>query len=156
MFFFFSLEWSHHHQDQPGHRRPPSSPLRNQLTMNTAGRFFKLLWQWWWWWWWWWSQYGGQGGDGVEIDELNGDHEQTGHDVKNNQWWRCWWGSWWHQLLIKVLKEWQCWPQWWKLVWWRWPAELDPMLQIVAKVVAKERPHWEGIVHDLEKMVIKM
>ena len=43
-----------------------------------------------------------------------------------------------------------------KLVWWRWPAELDPMLQIVAKVVAKERPHWEGIVHDLEKMVIKM
>ena len=33
---------------------------------------------------------GGQGGDGVEIDELNGDHEQTGHDVKNNQWWRCW------------------------------------------------------------------
>ena len=27
----------------------------------------------------------GQGGDGVEIDELNGDHEQTGHDVNNNQ-----------------------------------------------------------------------
>ena len=70
--------------------------------MNTAGRFFKLLWQC--------SDgdgglnAGGQGGDGVEIDELNGDHEQTGHDVNNNQcgedvgkglgdtncWSRCW------------------------------------------------------------------
>ena len=56
--------------------------------MNTAGRFFKLLWQC--------SDgdgglnAGGQGGDGVEIDELKGYHEQTGHDVNNNQWWRCW------------------------------------------------------------------
>ena len=53
----------------------------------------------------------GQGGDGVEIDELNGDHEETGQDVNYNQWWRCWWGSWWHQLLIKVLKEWEWWPE---------------------------------------------
>ena len=27
----------------PGQSRPPSSPLRNQFTMNTAGRFFRLL-----------------------------------------------------------------------------------------------------------------